>query len=324
MLITTEKALNQKALRVDEIIWKIWEVALSAGFPASQWQAIALSRSRRSEAAHENLDAVIELFKNATRFSERYPQRSIIDFIVEIRSQDFDADFIKPRQVQRESVSMLSVHRSRAKEWEVVAIAGVNDGIWPNLSPRGSLLQGDQLLEFQNSNIRSKSELKESAKSALQTDERRLFLAAIGKSKTHLLISGVNNEDERPSSYIRDDAQFESVSDLLTKDALIGKLRSEIDSGNEKSATILGYLAGLAIPGADLEDWYGYRSHTDPRPVAQNHESIYLSPSAIDSFITCPLKWLLSSNGGQRGEGENQQIGILIHEIGRASCRERV
>ena len=315
LLITTEKALNQKALRVDEIIWKIWEVALSAGFPASQWQAIALSRSRRSEAAHENLDAVIELLKNATRFSERYPQRSITDFIVEIRSQDFDADFIKPRQAQRESVSMLSVHRSRAKEWEVVAIAGVNDGIWPNLSPRGSLLQGDQLLEFQNSNIRSKSELKESAKSALQTDERRLFLAAIGKSKTHLLISGVNNEDERPSSYIRDDAQFESVSDLLTKDALVGKLRSEIDLGNEKSAAILGYLAGLAIPGADLDDWYGYRSHTDPRPVAQNHESIYLSPSAIDSFITCPLKWLLSSNGGQRGEGENQQIGILIHEI---------
>jgi superfamily I DNA/RNA helicase len=37
-------------------------------------------------------------------------------------------------------VSILTAHASKGLEWDVVCVAGVQEGIWPDLRRRGSLL----------------------------------------------------------------------------------------------------------------------------------------------------------------------------------------
>ncbi len=42
---------------------------------------------------------------------------------------------------------MLTAHRSKGLEWDLVVVAGVQEGTWPDLRQRGSLLGMDELVE---------------------------------------------------------------------------------------------------------------------------------------------------------------------------------
>ena len=40
---------------------------------------------------------------------------------------------------------LLTAHRSKGGEWDVVVVADVQEGVWPDLRRRGSLLEADRL-----------------------------------------------------------------------------------------------------------------------------------------------------------------------------------
>ncbi len=330
------KILSKSGGRTDEILWKVWQLLSNAGEPAAMWQNVALSGGRKGEAAHENLDSVIELVQNASRYTERKPKSRVMEFVHEMQSQEFDADVIRPRRIERERVAITSVHRARGREWRVVAIPSLNGGVWPNLTPRGSLLGSEEFVELQGrSDISGNAEiLKLNASSALLIDERRLLNSAVGRASEYLMISAVTGEDSRPSRFFRDINQrmaptstgMSKVSDRLSPESFISALRHRAtgESGGsiapaettpERAAQILGFLANADVAGADVSRWYGYRPLSDDRPVAVDDEEIRLSPSTIDAFENCQLRWLLAQNGGQRGDSKAQELGILIHEV---------
>ena len=43
------------------------------------------------------------------------------------------------------AVRVLTAHRAKGLEWELVVVAGVQEGIWPDVRRRGSLLEADRL-----------------------------------------------------------------------------------------------------------------------------------------------------------------------------------
>ena len=330
------KILSKSGGRTDEILWKVWQLLSSAGEPAAMWQNLALAGGRKGEAAHENLDSLIELVQNASRYTERKPRSRVMEFVHEMQSQEFDADVIRPRRIERERVAISSVHRARGKQWRVVAIPSLNGGAWPNLTPRGSLLGSEEFVELQGrSDATGSAEiLKLNASSALLIDERRLLHSAVGRSGEYLMISAVTGEDSRPSRFFRDISQtmapdstgISKVSDRLSPESFISALRhratgegggmiAPAETTPERAAQILGFLANAEVAGADVSNWYGYRPHSDDRPVAVEEEEIRLSPSNIDAFENCQLRWLLTQNGGQRGDSKEQALGILIHQV---------
>jgi len=54
---------------------------------------------------------------------------------------------IVDRRPEGESVRILTAHRSKGLEWDLVVVAGVQEGTWPGLRMRSSLLGMDELVE---------------------------------------------------------------------------------------------------------------------------------------------------------------------------------
>ena len=82
------------------------------------------------------------------------------------------------------------------------------------------------------------------------------------------------------------------------------------------AAAVLAQLAAAGVSGADPEQWWGLRPSSDDRPLIEPTELVSVSPSALESFTDCGLRWLLERRaGGGTEPGIRQQIGTVVHEV---------
>ena len=89
----------------------------------------------------------MQLFEEARRFAERFPYSKAQNFISQISQEDILGDAITAKGQRPDVVEILTVHASKGREWEIVALAGLQEGVWPNLRQRGSLLGSERLVE---------------------------------------------------------------------------------------------------------------------------------------------------------------------------------
>ena len=66
-------------------------------------------------------------------------------FLGTLRAQEIPADTLADRGVRGEAVRLLTAHRSKGLEWRLVVVAHVQEGAWPDLRRRDSLLQADRI-----------------------------------------------------------------------------------------------------------------------------------------------------------------------------------
>ena len=99
----------------------------------------------RRAGAHRDLDAICALFEVAARAEEQRHHTSAENFLDEVEAQQIPADTLAERGVRGDAVRLLTAHRSKGLEWRLVVVAGVQEGSWPDLRRRGSLLQADRL-----------------------------------------------------------------------------------------------------------------------------------------------------------------------------------
>ncbi|MFD6386903.1 ATP-dependent helicase, partial [Streptomyces nigra] len=125
----------------EEALWDLWE-----GTP---WPTRLERAARRGGAAGRNadrdLDAVCALFATAARAEERTGGRGALNFLEEIDAEDIAADTLSRRAVRPDAVRLMTAHRSKGLEWRLVVVAGVQEGLWPDLRRRGSLLKADRI-----------------------------------------------------------------------------------------------------------------------------------------------------------------------------------
>ena len=82
---------------------------------------------------------------------ERRPRRgaaghtSVATFLATLRAQEIPADTLADRGVRGEAVRLLTAHRSKGLEWRLVVVAHVQEGAWPDLRRRATLLQADRI-----------------------------------------------------------------------------------------------------------------------------------------------------------------------------------
>ena len=142
-------------------------------------------------------------------------------------------------------------------------------------------------------------------------------------------MTAVRSDDEQPSVYLDivdplpDDSDglrgFTEVRRAMTLPTLVAQLRREVVSDDTKtSAQAVAALARLAhegVPGADPRSWWALREVSDDRPLRAEGEVVRVSPSKVESFGQCGLRWLFSACGGDGPSQGAANIGTLVHDI---------
>ena len=88
---------------------------------------------------------ICALFEQAARAEEQRGHTSVREFLATLRAQEIPADTLADRGVRGEAVRLLTAHRSKGLEWRLVVVAHVQEGAWPDLRRRDSLLQADRI-----------------------------------------------------------------------------------------------------------------------------------------------------------------------------------
>ncbi|MDT0611728.1 ATP-dependent helicase [Streptomyces lancefieldiae] len=288
----------------EEALWDLWE-----GTP---WPTRLERSARRGGAAGRNadrdLDAVCALFATAARAEERTGGRGALNFLEEIDAEDIAADTLTRRAVRPDAVRLMTAHRSKGLEWRLVVVAGVQEGLWPDLRRRGSLLEADRI---------GRDGLAEPlTPGALLAEERRLFYVAATRARERLVVTAVKapaDDGDQPSRFLTE-LGVEPVDVTgrprrpLAVAALVAELRATTvdprvsEPLREAAARRLARLAALAdedgrplVPSAHPYRWWGMWDPTESKvPLRDRDRPVTLSGSALDQLAnTCALQWFL-------------------------------
>nr|WP_260859976.1 ATP-dependent DNA helicase [Streptomyces cupreus] len=288
----------------EEALWDLWE-----GTP---WPGRLERAARRGGAAGRNadrdLDAVCALFATAARSEERTGGRGALNFLEEVEAEDIAADTLTRRALRPDAVRLMTAHRSKGLEWRLVVVAGVQEGLWPDLRRRGSLLEADRI---------GRDGLAEPlTPGALLAEERRLFYVAATRARERLVVTAVKapaDDGDQPSRFLTElGVEPKDVTGRprrpLSVAALVAELRATTvdprvsDGLREAAARRLARLAALAdedgrplVPSAHPYRWWGMFEPTESKvPLRDRDQPVVLSGSALDQLAnTCSLQWFL-------------------------------
>ncbi|WP_066515193.1 UrvD/REP family ATP-dependent DNA helicase [Curtobacterium ammoniigenes] len=307
MLATAREAVVAGST-AEEILWSIWDRSGLAGALGEQ----SASGASAGAEADRHLDSVVALFAAARRFAERDPDALARSFFDEILGSDLPEDAIAP-QHSSDRVRVLTPAATTGLEVDVVAVLGLQDGTWPNLRVRGSLLDPDGLVRA----ARGESTTVEDDRASVIHDELRLFARAVSRARSQVLIGAVVSDDEAPSPFLRlVDVPPERVSEssALSLRGVAGTLRRRlVASGDRHAAAALARLAAEGVPGADPADWWGTAELTTDAALADlTSAPVAVSPSQIEAFERCPLHWFLNKYGGGAPTAA-MGLGTIIH-----------
>ncbi len=302
---------------IESVLWAMWQ----ASGLAATWRDHALAGGAAGRRADRDLDAVLGLFDAAERFAERLPAAPPREFLDHLLSQDVAGDSLVARAPEGDAVALVTPAASAGREWDLVVVAGVQEGSWPDLRLRGALLGSSALVDV----VTGRAGDVRSARAAVRHDETRLFHVALTRARERLVVTAVRSEDEQPSPYLdvvdpRPDARpFTDVPRPLSLPGLVAELRREVAADDPAvRAGAVAALAGLAVaavPGADPAQWWALRGVTDSRPRRAPGGPVEVSPSDVDRFGRCGLQWALRRSGGEGPSVGAADIGTMVHEV---------
>ncbi|HEY9367303.1 ATP-dependent DNA helicase [Streptomyces sp.] len=288
----------------EEALWLLW-----SGTPwPGRLERAALRGGAGGRNADRDLDAVCALFETAARAEDRVGGRGALNFLEELDAQDIAADTLTRRQARPDAVRLMTAHRAKGLEWGLVVVAGVQEGLWPDLRRRGSLLEADRI---------GRDGIAEPlTPGALLAEERRLFYVATTRARHRLVVTAVKapaDDGDQPSRFLAElGVEPKDVSGRprrpLAVAALVAELRATTvdpdasDALRAAAAQRLAQLAALTddegqplVPAAHPDRWWGLFEPTHSAvPLRDRDRPVALSGSALDQLAhTCALQWFL-------------------------------
>ncbi|MEW9534112.1 ATP-dependent helicase [Microbispora sp. NPDC049125] len=326
-LLKTARDAVRRGQAAEEVLWEIWQ----ASGLAERWTDASLAGGSRGAQADRDMDGVVALFDHAARFADRLPKAGVEVFLDDLTSQEIAGDSLAETAPEGDAVRILTAHRSKGLEWDVVVVAGVQEGVWPDLRLRGSLLGTEALVELAAGTALDATRVAAAAlASKLLAEERRLFYVAATRARRRLVVTAVGGEDtdERPSRFLSEllpgGAGAATVDDRarwLSMPALVADLRAAVcdttkpEAVRREAAAHLARLSRAGVPGAAPAEWYAMTPISDDRPLVWPDGVVQISPSAVESFTKCGLRWVLETAVGAGGTSVTQSLGTVIHAI---------
>ena len=127
----------------EDVLWAMWQRSGLAG----TWARLSAGGGPSGAVADRDLDAVVALFDAAAGFVDRLPSADPRAFLDHLSAQELPGDTGAARAPQADTVRLLTAHASKGLEWDLVCVAGVQEGVWPDLRERGTLLGAEELVE---------------------------------------------------------------------------------------------------------------------------------------------------------------------------------
>ncbi|MDQ2722022.1 MAG: ATP-dependent helicase [Actinomycetota bacterium] len=322
---------------VEDVLWAVWQ----ASGLESRWVAAAGRGGAAGTHADRDLDAVLAMFDAAARYVDRLPAGGVSGFVEYLTEQQLPSGFGDARGDAVESadaVTVLTAHSASGQQWRLVAVAGVQEGLWPTLRSRGSLLGTERLVDIVSAGTDPEVVDTLSSTAPLLAAERRLFLVACARASETLLVTAVDSAtgdtDLLPSRFVAelaahrgdDVSQTETGAPQADRALALGELVAQLravvcaeDAEPERRELAVAQLARLAaagVRGAHPEQWYGLAEASTRVQLWQPGDGpVSVSPSAVDLLATCPLRWLLERHGGQDGSSTAAVTGTLVHTL---------
>lgn len=324
-LIASAANVLESGGSVEEVLWALWS---QTAWP-SRLRSAALGGGPSARLAHRDLDAICALFEMAARAEEQRGHTSVASFLDTLVAQRIPSDTLADRGVRGSAVRLLTAHRAKGLEWDLVVVAHVQEEGWPDLRRRATLLQADRLgADGWQDPVTTRE---------LLAEERRLFYVACTRARERLLVTAVaasDDDGEQPSRFIGElGVSPEAVPGRprrpLSLDGLVAELRrttTDPDADPALREAAAQRLAGLALetaggrpiaPTADPGTWWGIRSLSlSERTVRPSDHPIGLRASALESLLTCSLKWFLEREaGGASRSNSGQGFGLIVHAL---------
>ncbi|MFG3190688.1 ATP-dependent helicase [Streptomyces omiyaensis] len=330
-LLGEARALLAAGGTAEEALWVLWN-----GTPwPGRLERAALRGGPAGRNADRDLDAVCALFETAARAEERLGGRGVLNFLEELDAQDIAADTLTRRHTRPDAVRLMTAHRSKGLEWSLVVVAGVQEGLWPDLRRRGSLLEADRI---------GRDGLAEPLTAgALLAEERRLFYVAATRARDRLVVTAVKapaEDGDQPSRFLAElGVEPKEVPGRprrpLAVSALVAELRAttvDPDASpalRDAAARRLARLAALAdedgqpmVPAAHPDRWWGLHEPTRSTvPLRERDRPVALSPSALENLAaTCSLQWFLgrevkAAEPASAAQGFGNVVHVLADEV---------
>ncbi len=309
----------------EEALWALWQ--------GTRWHRRLRAAVERggsaARAANRDLDSICALFEVAARAEEKQQHTSVAAFLEEIQAQQIPADSRADVGVNGQAVRLLTAHRSKGLEWRVVVVAGVQEGSWPDVRRRGSLLQADRL--------GADGLVDPPGIAAMLAEERRLFYVAATRARERLVVTAVaatEQDGEQPSRLLdvlgrRPTSVVGRPERPLSLTGLVAALRRVAADPAQSEALRLAAAARLArladervgtgplVPAAESATWWGLRERTRSAvPVRQVDAPLAMSASMLGGLLECPLRWFLArAAAGESPRSTAMGFGNVLHAL---------
>ncbi|OZF07222.1 ATP-dependent DNA helicase [Rhodococcus sp. 15-1189-1-1a] len=341
-VVRKANAVARRGRGVEDVLWAAWQ----ASGLERRWSAASARGGSAGAQADRDLDAVVALFDSAAAYVDRLPQARLAGFVEYISQQQIPTSNSMAGAVPKDAVTVLSAHSAAGREWDLVAVAGVQEGLWPGLRARGSLLGTESLVDLASGiadDVTSDGTLSKTA--PLLADERRLFLVACSRARSTLLVTAVDSStgdtDLVRSRFLdelrgnEDAEELEQVPEVpqpaarvLALPMLVAELRRVVCDADvaehdpqkhARAARQLARLADAGVKGAHPREWFGVAGTSTDAPLwTLGDGPVPLSPSTVEQLTTCPLRWMLDRHGGNDGANTHAVTGTLVHTLVQA------
>ena len=327
-----ELGMNGSA-RPQECLWSLWEASGVAG----EWRSRAIASDESSGWYDDQLDAVVALLRVADVWEQRNPAGSAVRFAAELLAGSVPIDTISRVGVRPGGVEVLTPAQAMGRHWQVVVLAGLQDGAWPNLRLRDRILRADLLADVGAGRVavgeNGREELIDSTRSARRAvldDEYRLFVAALTRARCVVHAGAVRSEDAAPSVFFdlvarlagtpreNDIVPVDQVDAPLSLSGHIADLRARAASPDnpadaQLAATLLALMAREDVLSAQPQRWLG--AGGTPTTDEEYAGELTLSPSQFERALACPLRWFLTTVGADGPSNAAASLGTLIHAV---------
>ena len=304
---------------------------------AEIWQRVALEHSAAGRAANDRLDAAMRLFNYASggESSGEFAARTIEAFMEQVRSLTIEADSLAHTAPIDQAVTLTTPAGAAGRHWNLVFLPSLQQGQWPNLTPRNTLFGGEELADVMlhgelSDTVTTSAGKRDAQLAAVLASEQKSFLVALTRADECAVMSAVLNDDHVPSDFLygyvpewfdrdrdadmerREYAAIGSQGDYAGLESdprgLIAAARSVLamePSNNPKArdaAETLALLASRGIRAADPDCWPFVEEPVSlaERETIQDGKTrqsdvVTLSPSAVDNLWACPVCWMLEN-----------------------------
>ena len=325
-----------------QALWTIWE---AAGV-AQKWQAEAL-RDPESEA-NAHLDSVLRLFTLAEKIADRggFTARSFAGIVAE---QDIAQDSLAATSGYADLVRVGTASSLAHVRTPLVVIAEVNEGVWPNPKLRGGILGLDDLSSVLHTGepVTSDPGYHGHAKRTNLREEGELFYTALTRATEQIIVTAISDAEIEPSPFFdvlaagtargtedvdgyvithEDELPPLSLPEMAAharahllgaagraEPAAAGATSDPPDEDTRTWAALMRSLARTSQAVEPPERWRESEDLTSSEPLFGPEDTVRVSPSQVETFTDCSLRWFLTRNGGDRPGTTAQNLGTIIH-----------